>query len=57
MPAAAQAPVGIFDSGLGGLSVLRHIRARLPHENLVYFADSAYAPRIAASSSPSVAVS
>lgn len=44
MPAAAQAPVGIFDSGLGGLSVLRHIRARLPHENLVYFADSAYAP-------------
>nr|WP_314623619.1 glutamate racemase [uncultured Noviherbaspirillum sp.] len=44
MPAAAHAPVGIFDSGLGGLSVLRHIRARLPHENLVYFADSAYAP-------------
>jgi glutamate racemase len=44
MPAAANAPVGIFDSGLGGLSVLRHIRARQPLENLVYFADSAFAP-------------
>ena len=44
MPAAANAPVGIFDSGLGGLSVLRHIRALLPQENLAYFADSAYAP-------------
>jgi glutamate racemase len=44
MPAAANAPVGIFDSGLGGLSVLRHVRARLPLENLVYFADSAHAP-------------
>lgn len=44
MPAAADAPVGIFDSGLGGLSVLRHIHALLPHENLIYFADSAYAP-------------
>jgi glutamate racemase len=44
MPAAANAPVGIFDSGLGGLSVLRHIRALLPRENLAYFADSAFAP-------------
>lgn len=44
MPAAANAPVGIFDSGLGGLSVLRHIRAQLPLENLAYFADSAFAP-------------
>ncbi len=38
------APIGIFDSGIGGLSVLRHIRAQLPHENLIYFADSAHAP-------------
>lgn len=38
------APVGIFDSGVGGLSVLHHIRAELPHENLLYVADSAYAP-------------
>jgi glutamate racemase len=38
------APIGIFDSGVGGLSVLRHIRAQLPHEHLLYFADSAFAP-------------
>ena len=38
------APVGIFDSGLGGLSVLRHIRAQLPHEHLIYVADSGFAP-------------
>jgi glutamate racemase len=38
------APVGIFDSGVGGLSVLRHIRAQLPHEHLLYFADSGFAP-------------
>jgi glutamate racemase len=37
-------PIGIFDSGIGGLSVLRHIRQQLPHENLIYFADSGYAP-------------
>nr|WP_315598758.1 glutamate racemase [uncultured Cupriavidus sp.] len=37
-------PVGIFDSGLGGLSVLREVRAMLPHEPLIYFADSRYAP-------------
>lgn len=38
------APVGIFDSGVGGLSVLRHIRQQLPHEHLLYVADSAHAP-------------
>jgi glutamate racemase len=46
-PASANAaglPIGIFDSGVGGLSVLRHIRALLPHEHLIYFADSAFAP-------------
>ena len=37
-------PIGIFDSGVGGLSVLRHIRSQLPLENLIYFADSAHAP-------------
>jgi glutamate racemase len=40
----ANAPIGIFDSGVGGLSVLRHIRAQLPHEHLLYFADSGFAP-------------
>jgi glutamate racemase len=39
-----EAPVGIFDSGVGGLSVLRHVRAQLPHEHLLYFADSGFAP-------------
>ncbi|MCD2517548.1 glutamate racemase [Massilia sp. G4R7] len=38
------APIGIFDSGVGGLSVLRHIQAQLPHEHLLYFADSGFAP-------------
>jgi glutamate racemase len=40
----SDAPVGIFDSGVGGLSVLRHIREQLPHEHLLYFADSGFAP-------------
>jgi glutamate racemase len=42
--ADASAPVGIFDSGLGGLSVLRAVRAVLPHERLIYVADSLHAP-------------
>lgn len=37
-------PIGVFDSGVGGLSVLREIRKLLPHENLLYVADSAHAP-------------
>jgi glutamate racemase len=37
-------PVGIFDSGVGGLSVLREIQAALPAESLYYVADSANAP-------------
>lgn len=36
--------IGVFDSGVGGISVLRHIRELLPHENLLYVADSKYAP-------------
>ena len=38
------APIGIFDSGIGGLSVLRHVRTLLPDESLLYFADSGFAP-------------
>ncbi len=41
---AAHAPIGIFDSGIGGLSVLRHVHALLPDEELLYFADSGFAP-------------
>lgn len=40
----SQAPVGVFDSGVGGLSVLREIRAALPAESVYYVADSANAP-------------
>jgi glutamate racemase len=42
--APGSAPIGVFDSGVGGLSVLRHIRAQLPHEHLLYVADAGYAP-------------
>ena len=38
------APIGVFDSGVGGLSVLRAARTELPQENFIYFADSGYAP-------------
>ena len=37
-------PVGIFDSGVGGVSVLRELRAQLPLENVVYYGDTAHAP-------------
>ena len=37
-------PIGVFDSGIGGLTVLREIRKVLPHENLTYFADAAHLP-------------
>ncbi len=40
----SECPVGVFDSGVGGLSVLREIRLSLPHEDLIYVADSAHAP-------------
>jgi glutamate racemase len=40
----AEAPIGVFDSGAGGLSVLRHIRSQLPHEPLLYLADAGFAP-------------
>ncbi|GKT26482.1 glutamate racemase [Acidovorax sp. SUPP3334] len=39
-----QRPIGVFDSGIGGLSVLRALQAELPHERFVYVADSGYAP-------------
>ena len=39
-----QQPIGVFDSGVGGLSVLRALREALPHEHWVYVADSGHAP-------------
>lgn len=37
-------PIAVFDSGVGGISVLKHIHALLPNEQLLYVADSKYAP-------------
>lgn len=41
---ATLAPIGVFDSGVGGLSVLKHLRESLPAEDFLYVADSGYAP-------------
>ena len=41
---STEAPIGVFDSGVGGLSVLRALRAALPGEDFVYLADNAHAP-------------
>lgn len=43
MPVPA-APIGVFDSGVGGLSVLRELRGLLPAEDFIYYADSAHCP-------------
>lgn len=37
-------PIGAFDSGVGGLSVLRALRSQLPAEDIIYFADQAHVP-------------
>ena len=37
-------PIGVFDSGIGGLTVVRALSARLPGENIVYFGDTARVP-------------
>src|SRR5258708_22120070 len=37
-------PIGIFDSGIGGLTVVRAVMGRLPYENIVYFGDTARVP-------------
>jgi glutamate racemase len=37
-------PIGLFDSGVGGLSVWQEVTRRLPHEATIYFADSAHCP-------------
>jgi glutamate racemase len=42
--ARLDAPIGIFDSGVGGLTVARALMARLPHERLFYFGDTARVP-------------
>lgn len=42
--AASDAPLGVFDSGLGGLTVVRSLLDRLPRESIVYFGDTARVP-------------
>ncbi|MHB9133575.1 MAG: glutamate racemase [Armatimonadota bacterium] len=41
---SSTAPIGVFDSGVGGLSILREIRRLLPHEDLFFYADSGFCP-------------
>src|SRR6476619_3997486 len=41
---AALCPIGAFDSGLGGLSIVNELRRLLPHEDVVYYADNANVP-------------
>lgn len=43
-PSTQKSSIGIFDSGVGGLSVLREIRTLLPGENVLYVADQAHVP-------------
>jgi glutamate racemase len=42
--AAENLPIGVFDSGVGGLTVLKALRERLPHEPLIYLGDTARLP-------------
>lgn len=39
-----RSPIGVFDSGVGGLTVVRELAARLPHESIVYLGDTARVP-------------
>lgn len=43
-PSGSAHPIGVFDSGIGGLSILKALRAELPQESFVYVADSGHAP-------------
>ena len=39
-----QRPIGVFDSGLGGLTAVRQLRRLMPSENIIYFGDTARVP-------------
>ncbi|GAU07923.1 glutamate racemase [Desulfoplanes formicivorans] len=43
-PVHTHLPIGVFDSGVGGLTVLKALRHQLPHENLIYLGDTARLP-------------
>ena len=42
--AGSAAPIGVFDSGVGGLTVVRELIRQLPRESLIYFGDTARVP-------------
>lgn len=44
MQASPQGPIGIFDSGVGGLTIARAVRELLPHEDIIYFGDTLHLP-------------
>lgn len=44
LPVAPNAPIGIFDSGVGGLTVLQQLNRQLPQESIIYFGDTARLP-------------
>ena len=44
MSSRAHAPIGVFDSGMGGLSIVQELQAHLPHESIIYLADTKNVP-------------
>ncbi|HSJ64922.1 MAG TPA: glutamate racemase [Gemmatimonadaceae bacterium] len=44
MSGGSTAPIGVFDSGIGGLTVVRELMRQLPHESIIYFGDTARVP-------------
>jgi glutamate racemase len=44
LPYRLNRPIGIFDSGVGGLTVLKAMRRKLPHRDFVYLGDTARVP-------------
>ena len=44
MTVNVDAPIGVFDSGLGGLTVFKELRKMLPYENIIYLGDTARVP-------------
>jgi glutamate racemase len=43
-PTAATLPIGVFDSGLGGLTIVKALKELLPHEPIIYYGDTAHLP-------------
>ena len=41
---SSQLPIGVFDSGVGGLTVVKEIMSQLPDERIIYFGDTARVP-------------